>query len=166
MGAIIISGVLIQLTIGFPIIIKGSSTGLNSSESYIVGDTLQILESCDFEYGEWCAYLIFNKEDNVKSANLLHHKLYKTSNIDLLKEMKRSWVFDCSGSDVATVQSRIVMLKDGEIYFESGIILDSISEGFQSPQCGWIEPQRTENNLYQYCKQFDPVYWPVVFIGG
>lgn len=158
---ILVGSLLIHLTVGFPLVV-GNKESL-SIKNYSKGDTVYLLENCDFDTGDWTAYIVFNRDDSNRDVRALAFKVYRSDDIQLLKQMKAEWVFDCTGSDIATVQSEILFYQNGELKYRSCIVLDKGFEGFQSPQCGWISSKK-EKLLYKYCKQFNPVHWPVVFL--
>lgn len=158
---VVCCSILIQFTIGFPLVISTSDLKTNISK-YESGDTIQLLENCNFDEGRWSAYIVFNWEDNSKSKMALPFKVYKTDNIDVLKKMKKEWVFQCTGGDMATIQSEILFFQDGKLIYRSNIVLEKDFEGFQSPQCGWIS--KKGSIIYKYCKEFKPVWFPIVIL--
>jgi hypothetical protein len=78
---------------------------------------------------------------------------FRTLDTALLKEMQRSWVFIYTAGDVATVESRLMLYKDGKIMFSTGIVLDEQGQGLQSPDFGWLEPLK-EVRLSRQCSRF------------
>ncbi len=159
---IIVIGFIIKYIISFPIVIDSSSID-TKQEDHSIGDTVGLLKSLDLSDGEWKAYIIFNKEDNDSKDRLLPKKVYKTNDIELLKQMQKNWVFAYTGADMATVQSKILFFKNNKLVFKSGIVLEKDIEGLQTAQCGWLESSE-KNLLYRYCKRFRSIKAPFVIL--
>lgn len=131
--------------------------------SHNVGDTIKLLEPLNFEQDEWCAYLILHRYNKNLTDELPSGTILRTKNINLLNQMKKDWVFQYKGGDMATVEDRIIFYKNGIPVFSSAIILDKEFEGFQSGYFGFLEPKE-HKMLSKYCKQFKRVYSPIVFL--
>ena len=128
------------------------------------GDIVNPLASLDLSKGAWKAYLVVSRTDyyhlnsSAKNASVL-----KTANIEVLKAMKKKWMFKYTGGDMATAESNIYLFHDEKLVFLSGIILDEPNVGLQSKEYGWLESTNKDlmlNNL----KDFKRVYWPIVFL--
>lgn len=129
-----------------------------------LNDKTNVLESLDFSKGHWKAYLIIDPSDfNDLNVSIKKVTCLKTEDISLLQKMKQKWRFRYTGGDMATVVSRILIFQDSKLVFESGIVLDNYREGLQSENFGWLEPVEL-NVLSKCCKQFNRVYWPIIFI--
>lgn len=152
----------IYFTIGFPIIINYSK---QSNRAFLgqYNDSLIVLEDCDFNNGHWEAYLFFNSDDNTQNERVLSSKVYKTTDIELLKQIKKDWIFECSSADVATVQSNLCFYQNGELVYKTGIVLEKKIEGLQTPQCGWVVAKEP-HLLYKHLKRFKPIYFPIIII--
>lgn len=128
------------------------------------GDTIRPLNDFDFTKDDWKAYLYVSRDDfhdlhgSIKKVNCL-----KTSDKILLEKMKQTWTFIYRGGDLATVTSYINIYKNGFLVFSSGIVIDKNTEGLQSREFGWINPIQN-NALSQTCKDFERVYFPIVFL--
>lgn len=131
---------------------------------YKKGDTIQPLKNLDFDQGDWTAYLSISRSDfqelekNISKATCL-----KTRDINLLKKMQKEWIFICQETDLATVESGFYLLRNGKLVFESGIVLESNSEGLQSREFGWVNPLKSKS-LTSLCSKFKRVYWPIVIL--
>jgi hypothetical protein len=130
----------------------------------VKGDAISILEGMDLTQGSWKAYLITDRDDvSNLSAELGKANCYKTSDIDILKGMQRNWIVVLTGGDMGTIQSKLILLKDGKVEFASGIVIGKDIKGLQSERLGWVEPIN-ERVLSEYCKKFKRVYFPVIFL--
>jgi len=158
---LIVVSVFLHYTIGFPLVIETSKA--ESSFSVEKGENVKLLSDFNFSEGDWAAYIIFNNEDNNSANRLLSLKAYKTQDTSLLNNMKKDWIFDCTGSDMATIQSHMYLFNEGVLKYKSGIVLEKNLQGFQSPQCGWVQSKETDI-IYNYCKEFKPIYWPILIL--
>ncbi|MEM6395323.1 MAG: hypothetical protein AAF741_03180 [Bacteroidota bacterium] len=162
--AVILLGLLILSTTGYNIVVVKSrivekpDTGNSENTS----EYISVLSSCDFDSGKWQAFIYVHCEDMFVDDWMLSRRLYQTSDVALPKKMKNEWVFTCGSADIATVQSKILFFQDGELKYESGMVLEKSLEGLQTPQCGWLDAKN--HALYKYCKEFKPVYWPIVVL--
>lgn len=80
-----------------------------------------------------------------------------------MKAMKENLVFVYTGADVATVENKIIICKNGKLIFESGIILDENQQGLQHMEFGFVQPTPPQK-LLDYCKEFERVYQPIVML--
>ena len=128
------------------------------------GQIVNPLSDFDFGNGKWTVYLEISPSD-FRNLNPLVTKAtcLKTSDIQLLREMKKNWNFRYSGGDVATVNSTIYFVKNGRLVFESGIVIDKNMEGLQGEEYGWLEPIG-KKALSKSASRFNRVYLPVIFI--
>lgn len=128
-----------------------------------IADTIRPLNDFDFTKDKWKAYLYISRDDfkdlhsSIKKVNCL-----KTDDKFLLEKMKQTWTFIYRGGDLATVTSYMNIYKNGLLVFSSGIVLDKNSEGLQG-EYGWIKPIQN-NALIHTCKNFERVYFPIVFL--
>lgn len=148
--------------IGFPLII-GDFKLSQEIEKHEIGDSVKIFDSYDFDSDSWCCYLLFYKDDVDKSKQSLSGKLYKTKDTKLLKQIQKDWVFKCTGADISTVNSKILLYKNGKLVYKSSIVLEKEFEGIQTIQCGWVQSDKSDL-LNRHCKQFKRVYSPIVFL--
>lgn len=120
------------------------------------------LQRLDFGKGKWVAYLVILPED-YGDLNPAFKKIscFKSEDVELFDRMKKNWEFTYTSGDVATVSSAIYFVKDGNIEFESGIVIDKNREGLQGEECGWLEPVE-QHVLTDHLRHFKRFYWPVL----
>lgn len=86
------------------VFINAENESYSNKKEYEKGDVITVLDSCNFNEGNWVVYLIVNKEDSDSiSAKIPKGKILKTENVELLKSMKKNWLFKYSGGDLSTV---------------------------------------------------------------
>lgn len=159
---IIVSVVLCSLT-NYSLVIPISASD-DKNKELNKGDTVNPLSEFDLNKGNWSAYIVISRSD-FKDLNLLITKArcLKTTNIEVLKKMKKEWNFIYKGEDVATVESSIYIFRNSKLVFHSAIVLDKNRQGLQNMTYGWIEPIN-HDALIGSCKQFKRVYSPIVFL--
>jgi len=136
----------------------------NMEYNFNKGDTVNVLDSLDFSNGVWCSYLIISRSDfGSLDERIPKKECLKLDDIKILKKIQNNWQAIYSGGDIATVQSSIIFLQNGNIKFESGIILDKNLGGLQSKYFGFIE-FINEDILLEYFKKYKPVYWPILIL--
>jgi hypothetical protein len=151
--------IVIQLW-GYPLVFDFSKK-INFAEIKLQkGDTIKPFEKFNFDKGSWVAYLFLNNDNTNLSSEMPKGKCFKTTNINVLKQMQDEWKFLYSGGDVATIESSIILYNNGKKVFESGILIDENSQGLQSRQFGWLEGL----NLIKTCKQFEKIYSPILIL--
>ena len=107
---------------------------------------------------DWKLYLVFKGKDlsllpeGIKKANYL-----LTSDTEILNNMKSNWSFKCTESDMATVESRLVLLKNGDKVFHSGIIVNQNVNGLQSEDFGWVESNQIAKDLRFLNRSYSPI---------
>ncbi len=137
---------------------------IHKSKDYQKCDTVKVLADCNFDEGEWMAYIVFVWEDSDNfSTELPKGKILKTTDAELLKKMQLDWNLVYTGGDLATVQSKLLVLKDNKIVFTSNIVLDNGFEALQGGDFGALFSNKG-NDLIKYCKQFKRVYSPFVIL--
>lgn len=146
------------------VFINAENESYSTKKEYEKGDVITVLDSCNFNEGNWVVYLIVNKEDSDSiSAKIPKGKILKTENIELLKNMKKNWLFKYSGGDLSTVQSQIRFYQNNTLIFSSNIVLDKDFEALQNTDFGCVYP--VENNvIVKYCMQFERVFLPFVLL--
>jgi hypothetical protein len=143
----------------FPLSDYPSKTG-----TFTKGETFSPLKSFDFDSGDWTVYLCLSHDDFPELHPSVTRAIgFKSTDIDLLKKAQESWRFTYSGGDMATVTSEIYFVRDGKLVFKTGIVIDKSIEGLQSQEFGWVEP-KAKNAITDFVKQFERVYWPIVFL--
>lgn len=110
---------------------------------------------------DWKLYVVFKGNDlsqlpeGIIKANYLF-----TSDIEVLNKIKSNWNFKCTESDMATVESQLVLLKNGDKVFHSGIAVNENINGLQSRDFGWIESGQITKDL----KLLNRSYSPIIFL--
>jgi hypothetical protein len=138
--------------------------GIPKAKQYAKNEVIPVLEELNFNDGKWDAYLSFSRLDLKELEGIIPKRTcLKLSDIRILMKMKKDWNMVFTGGDIATAESCIFFTKNGEVVFRSEIVVNKYSEGLQSPAFGWIEPVKP-GIIMQYCKEFNPVYWPIVIL--
>lgn len=128
--------------------------------SYTKGQIFNPLRKYNLEDGEFAAYLILKEKINVTGMPL--GRVFKTTDIALLKQMQQNMLFTYTGADLATVENDFLLYQGNKLVFRAGVVLDENSQGFQSPYFGWIEA-KGDNALSLYCGQFSVCFPVIVF---
>lgn len=155
-------GVLI-FVFGSSFVIKSSISPLKKYQCNHSGDTIQIFQEGIIEKHNWVIYLVLDKEDRRQNLKLEAHPFWVLKDNNIIRKISEEWKFICTGGDVATVQSYIYIYMDGDLYFESGIVIDDSFEGLQSEDFGWVISVR-ENMIYDYIQHFKPIYFPILLL--
>src|SRR5688500_568021 len=146
---------------GYPIVFKSSEM----AEKKLDYDSAVFnpLNGYKLNEGDWAVYLIIDKNDFEKlTPELKARKVWKASSISVLEDMQVTWNFKHTGGDMATVSSSIVIVHDGKIVFESGVVLDQNLIGLQSKKFGWAEPVE-KGKFAASLREFRKVQSPFVF---
>ena len=147
---------------GYPIVFRTSKT--REAQLHYDSAVFNPLMGVPLDDGEWAAYLLLDKYDFEKlTPELKPYKVWKASSASVLKQMRHAWDFKPGGSDMATVTSSLIVMHNGEIVFETGIVLDRGMIGFQSQDFGWAEPVEKEK-FAATLKEFRRVRSALVFI--
>ena len=117
------------------------------------------LESFNFNEGRWRAYLILKDGDKIKQSA---SDCFILSDAKQLGEMKKTWVFSASNSDMTTVSSYVVFTQNGKIMFRSEIVIDS-SPGLQFENTGWLEPVNPDG-FRSSLETFKEYRWPLLIL--
>jgi hypothetical protein len=134
----------------------------SGKNNMVKGSIVSPLERLDFDQDEWAAYIVLSSDDFRKLEGKFYRNCLKLTDRETLKRMRDEWKMIYTGGDMATVTSRIVILRDNKLAFSSGIVLgEGEVEGLQSRSLGWLEPQN-EGALWKYSIKFEPVLWPVI----
>lgn len=147
---------------GYPIVFRTSKT--REAQLHYDSAVFNPLRGLPLDDGEWAVYLVLDKYDFEKlTPDLKPYKVWKASSGSVLKQMQNAWDFKPRGSDIATVTSSLIVVHNGEIVFDTGIVLDRDMMGFQSQDFGWAEPVE-EEKFAATLKEFRRVRSPLVFI--
>lgn len=147
---------------GYPIVFKSSEM----AETKLDYDSASFnpLNGCKLNEGDWAVYLILDSDDFEKlTPELKPHKVWKASSLSVLQDIQATWNFRPTGGDMATVTSSLLVVHDGKIIFEAGVVLDQNLYGLQSKKFGWAEPMQKEK-FAQSLREFRKVQSPFVFI--
>lgn len=164
----IVSFIIVMIVIAFALTyFYGFSLVIDRKEindSYKIkcsNNKVKPFEDFDFNSGdEWKMYVVFENSSvrdlpkELKKVNYI-----ATSDIMLLNDIQKNWDFVCNKGDMTTVESRLVLLKNNEKVFQSGIVVNERLQGLQSSNLGWIESDK----IIPYLKKFERSYFPVVF---
>ena len=109
------------------------------------------------------AYLVISSDDRDQWRKHFGKSVVrKTSNPETLQVMREKLSFTITDSDLATVTSRLMIVHNGDLVLDVGIVMDDDRAGLQSREFGWAESlEATE--LIEAFKKFDPVWCPVVW---
>lgn len=136
----------------FPIITLRQSEIIDPSPLSI-GEEVNPFGLGDSENAEYTLYYIQELDDKDGFFSVRY-----TRNYELIKEIRPLLNCEYTGGDLATAQSRIILVIDGTITIrlEANIVLDEAKSGLQMRSLGWLElknPQELEaklNNLSPY----------------
>jgi hypothetical protein len=126
------------------------------------GALVRPLEGLNFDEGDWTAYVVLESADHGELPDLPRN-VWRLTDREQMKKLQQELTATYTGSDVATVLSRLVFLQDGELRFDSGIVVEGWGfRGIQTPSWGYIEPatEATRDVL----RRFQPVYWPFLVL--
>jgi len=138
--------------------------GIPKAKQYAKNEVIPVLEELDFNDGKWAAYLSFSRLDLKELEGIIPKRTcLKLADVSILMKMKKDWNMVFTAGDIATAESSIAFTKNGKVVFRSEISVNKYSEGLQSPAFGWIEPVKP-GVILKYCKEFKPVYWPIVIL--
>lgn len=125
--------------------------------------TINPLGKFDFSKGKWEMYIVLSSDDrNNLPSSIRKVNCFKTNDKLVLKSLQQNWSFECQGGDMATVDSDLYLIHDGNIVFSSGLMINSSQEGLQSEKFGWIF---SKNNLItSNLVKFNRVYSPIIVL--
>lgn len=148
--------------LGYPLVLDLSKQEEYTTTAYQKGDTIKPFEKFDFDKGEWIAYLFISKDDEKDfSKKMPNGSRFKTTDVQLLMQMQKEWIFIYTGADIATVTSSIILYNNGKQVFNSGIVLSESLQGLQSRRFGWLAGC---DLLVTSCSQFKKIYSPVIIL--
>lgn len=152
---------LFVLMTGYPLVIRKSK--FKEMNLGRIEEEFNPLAGFNFNDGKWTVYLIIDPSDFPKlSSKIEPYKLWKTESVTILQEMQLAWNFRPTGGDVATATSALIVVHDGVIVFESGLVVDKNLIGIQSEKFGWAEPTDTLeflNSLSHLNRVWLPIAW-------
>lgn len=155
--------VLVAMAFQFPLVLQFSKEPETAPVLPEKGE-LNPLSNLDFESGEWAAYLHIDSADFTElSGGLARFPCLVTTDISVLRKMKKGWNMVAQGGDIATVTSSILIFKDGQLEFESGIVLTDDGAGLQNQAYGWSTPENVEEFLAPL-KEFKKLHRPLIVL--
>jgi hypothetical protein len=126
---------------------------LSIGESFNPLKNIDVTQDCEFYFEQ-------SLDDISSDENLLNGKLYKCDDINVLTKLKNELNLTYTGSDMATVNSILYVLKNNKLVFETGIVLEKNICGLQSSSFGWVR----NNKLIDLFSKFERVFTPIVII--
>ena len=162
---IIILGVIFLVALGvigsysyrlLPVVVERKvDTSLSTAIELQKGDKVQLFKDYDFEKGNYALYIVFSAQENVGYPKVLF-----TDQHTVLNQLKESFELTYTGSDIATCESIIYLMKDDKIVLKMGIAIDETA-GLQSSDYGWLEFKDREK-LLESLKYLSPAYLPYI----
>jgi len=154
--------VSVFLLTGYPILFR-VSTNATATIDYS-SKQINPLRGADLNNGEWSVYLVIAHADFTEiTPELKPYKIWKATSSDVLNQIQSSWNLRVTGGDIATAESTVIIVHNGEIVFESGIVIDKDLFGLQSENFGWAEPA-DRDSFAKSLSGFKQVLTPFVFI--
>jgi hypothetical protein len=139
-------------------------TPVEMKENVQKGDVVSPLQGMDFDSGNWTAYLVLEGNDFEDLKPRFSRNCLKLTDRQTLKSMATDLKMIYTRSDIATVASYLIFVKDGKVVFNAAIHLSKEGfEGLQSPYFGYLVPQN-KGVLWKYCGKFEPVYAPFIVL--
>ncbi len=143
------------------VIMTQSEKSLPPAPQAKAGSTVCVLKDFDLDHGDWAAYIVTAHDDLAELPEGVPKRHFlKLDDRAVLKEMQRDWCFEITGGDLATVESYVAILQNGELRWTSGIVVSRNHEGLQSARFGWMKP-KTPDLLSRYAKKFEPSILPL-----
>jgi len=161
--SLVVISFLFTLLFGYSLVVNPNEK-LDLAEMNCEDGEINPFDSFNFSEGSWKMYVQINSSDiNELPESIRRVNCLKTTDINVLQNIKNNWNFSCSeGADASTVESKVYLLKDGEVVFESGIVISEAIEGLQNSSFGWIHSN--EQLISKELAKFDRVYSPIVFL--
>lgn len=161
--AIIIIGLVILYNMGLYPFVVFQDRENSSNYSVNINDENKPFQQIDFDNGEYKAFVVIAISDVMNlPVNIPRYRVLKTTDKKILNQLKNC-EFISSGGDVATVESRIYILRDNSLIYESGLVLDNEYEGIQNKRLGWAESKQ-KGQLTKIISQFTKELKPIVFL--
>ncbi|NMO13685.1 hypothetical protein HPC49_00980 [Pyxidicoccus fallax] len=109
-----------------------------------------------FDQGDWAAYVVLEPADVSDLKGALPRGCLVLKDRAVLEELKHLAFKPPSGADMATVQSALLFVLDGQVVYESNLLLTPHRDGLQTLGFGWIEPEKP-GTLMGLVKRFEPL---------
>ncbi len=156
-------GLVVAYFIGlYPFFIFDKNT---TSQASIVAikDENKPFQQFNFQEGNYTAYVIISVTDLMNSwAGIPRNRVLKSSDKQILSQLKNC-EFIRNGSDSLKIESRIYLLKNDSLIYQSGLVLDQDFEGIHNNDSGWAESKQ-KGQLLRILRQFEAETKPVVFL--
>jgi hypothetical protein len=120
--------------------------------------TMKPFVELEFEEGDWVAYVFNDVTSHERLKGALPGTCLVLRNHEELAKGLRALTFGPpTGADVATVTSSLVLVRDGRVVYETGVVLDAHGrDGLQSRGYGWV-PAVPRGSLLDFVKRFEAV---------
>lgn len=120
-----------------------------------VGTSVNPFAHLDFSVGNWDAYLVLDDEYGHPD---LSSNLFRLREPGVLRSLQREMTTVVSGGYVATVSSRIVLLRDGQVVYWTRVVLRGRELlGFQTSAFGFLKVPHAATVSRSLLEAFDPV---------
>lgn len=145
-----------------PVIIRKTETRSSENKNFVVKNNhIKILTNLSFDSNDkFKAVLIINERENVSDELPFGH-VFRCSEKKIIKELNEI-DFIYTGADIATVENELIIYRNDEVIFRSGIIIDKNAEGLQNSDFGWVTTKN--GDLTKVLDKFDRNFAPVVVI--
>ncbi|GAB5401616.1 MAG: hypothetical protein Aureis2KO_32010 [Aureisphaera sp.] len=160
---LVVIGFAFTLLSGYSLVI-GPNDSLTMEDIECVNGKINPLGSFDFSKDSWKMYVQISSSDmNELPDNMRKVNFIKTSDLVTIKNIQEKWSFSCNeGEDISTAESKLFLFKDGDLVFESAIVISDSIEGLQSHSFGWIHSK--EGIISSELENFERQYFPIVFL--
>lgn len=128
------------------------------------GQKVNPLRDFNFDEGNWTAFVVFSRDDRPHlPASISNFKVIRCDDKVVLKELQDQLEFDYTDGDMTTVASKILIFKNDRLMFDSGLVVESGMEGFQSRDFGWIE-NNNPGSLAKILSKFKRTWSPLMIL--
>lgn len=145
-----------------PIVINDKETNSFENKNFVIKNNhIKILNNLNFDNDDmFKAVLIINERENISDELPFGH-FFKCSDKKLIEELNKI-DFIYTGADIATVENKLIIYRNDEVIFRSGIVIDKNIEGLQNSDFGWVTTKN--GNLIKVLNKFNRNFAPVVVI--
>ncbi len=148
----------------YPLVIQFSFDNPKPAYIFQRGQIMNPFSNFDFNDGNWVMYVFIGDSDKDSlPASIKNAKSLKTSDLNLLRSIQKDLKFTYTSGDMATIESQIILCRNGVQMFESGIDITSNSQGLQNTAYGWLQVT-PKNDLSRYITKFKKNYSPLILI--
>lgn len=136
---------------------------VSSKEIATNQEKIILLQDTESE-GKISILLVIDGEDQKELPRQMKRaKCLKLSGDKLNSFDKKIWEFNRKGGDMATVTSKLYILKNQELIFKAGLVITDSLIGLQHKDFGWLEPSYNDE-LMEAILNSDPIHSPVIII--